>query len=169
MRLDNSSHSAVKLEDTLHVTGESVDDGIVPGGEVAMLRALREYQEMNHGVGMHIALSHSTRDPLRVNEEAISILKDTQSSRDGIETLNKLCQNLISEHKLGVNETSKEKADLMKNLIGPSTGLQRQEFIPTSLQRKLADYKPKPLSGSDYREYPNFGNNEFEESIKEEI
>ena len=117
-----------RIEDAVHATKSSLEDGYVPGGGIAYLRCQRERDEHvseDHRDGYNIVMD-SMEEPLRVmarncgvNEEDVisSVKRSTFVTKDISYGYNALTDNYESLYEAGVIDPAKVIKSAVKNSV----------------------------------------------------
>ena len=132
-----------KLEDALHATRAAVEEGIVPGGGVALLRTLSVLEhisaEGDEKTGINI-LKRALEEPVRQIAEnagidgAVVVQKIKEGSDDfGFNASSMAYENLI---KSGVVDPTKVTRTALENAVSASSMLLTTEAIVSDLPKK---------------------------------
>jgi chaperonin GroEL len=117
-----------RIEDAVHATKSSIEDGYVPGGGIAYLRCRRERHEHvseDHRDGYNIVMD-AMEEPLRVmarncgvNEEDVigSVKRSTFVTKDISYGYNALTDNFESLYEAGVIDPAKVVKSAVKNSV----------------------------------------------------
>jgi chaperonin GroEL len=141
-----------RVEDALHATRAAVEEGIVPGGGVALLRAQRalknlKLQEMDEQVGVEI-IKRSLEEPIRMivqnagGEPSLVVEKVRGSKEDsfGYNALTETYENLV---QAGVIDPTKVTRTALQNAASIASLLLTTEAL---IVEKKED-KPAPAGG----------------------
>ena len=149
-----------KLEDALHATRAAVEEGIVPGGGVALLRTLPVLEKMellgDEKTGLNI-LKRAIEEPIRQIAEnagvdgAVVAQKVKEGSADfGFNAYRMIYENLIAA---GVVDPTKVTRTALENAVSAAAMLLTTEVIISELPKKEEAHNhgiPNPMMGGDY-------------------
>ncbi len=149
-----------KLEDALHATRAAVEEGIVPGGGVALLRALPALEnvqaEGDEKTGVNI-LKRAIEEPIRQIAEnagidgAVVVQKVKEGADDfGFNAYRMTYENLI---KAGVVDPTKVTRTALENAVSAASMLLTTEVVISELPKKDDGHNhamPNPMMGGDY-------------------
>jgi len=148
-----------KLEDALHATRAAVEEGIVPGGGVALLRTLPALEKMqlegDEKTGLNI-LKRAIEEPIRQISEnagvdgAVVVQKVKESTDDfGFNAQTMVYENLI---KAGVVDPTKVVRTALENAVSAASMLLTTEAVVSELPKKNESQGPmaNPMMGGDY-------------------
>jgi len=149
-----------KLEDALHATRAAVEEGIVPGGGVALLRTLpaleRLQLEGDEKTGLNI-LKRAIEEPIRQIAEnagidgAVVAQKVKEGTDDfGFNAYRMIYENLI---KAGVVDPTKVTRTALENAVSAASMLLTTEVVISELPKKEGcpnHATPNPMMGGDY-------------------
>ncbi len=154
-----------KLEDALHATKAAVEEGIVPGGGVALLRTLNALSDLvgpasggeNPDIltGIKI-LMRAIEEPLRQIAEnagvdgAVVVQKVKEGSGDfGFNASTMVYEDLI---KAGVVDPTKVVRTALENAVSAASMLLTTEAVVSELPKKDESHAhmPNPMMGGDY-------------------
>ncbi|MBX4201012.1 chaperonin GroEL [Candidatus Parcubacteria bacterium] len=152
-----------KLEDALHATRAAVEEGIVPGGGVALLRALTALEniklEGDEQTGITI-LKRALEEPIRQISQnagidgAVAVQKVKEGSGEfGFNAATMQYEDLI---KAGVVDPTKVIRTALENAVSASSMLLTTEAVISELPKKDENARPgmpggmPPMMGEDY-------------------
>lgn len=155
-----------KLEDALHATRAAVEEGIVPGGGVALLRTLPALEQVvaegDEKTGVNI-LKRAIEEPVRQIAEnagidgAVVVQKVKESfggAQDkgfdfGFNASTMVYENLI---KAGVVDPTKVTRTALENAVSAASMLLTTEAVVSELPKKegCPNHSPAPMMGQDY-------------------
>jgi len=149
-----------KLEDALHATKAAVEEGIVPGGGVALLRTLPALEKVqlegDEKTGLNI-LRRAIEEPVRQIAEnagvdgAVVVQKVKEEQGDfGFNAQTMVYENLI---KAGVVDPTKVTRTALENAVSAASMLLTTEAVVSELPKKdccKANAGPNPMMGGDY-------------------
>ena len=147
-----------KLEDALHATRAAVEEGIVPGGGVALLRALSALENMKlenpeEEIGVNI-LRRAIEEPVRQIAEnagidgAVVAQKVKEGSGDfGFNAAKMVYENLIAN---GVVDPTKVTRTALENAVSAASMLLTTEAVDSELQKKEEKTMPGMDMGGAY-------------------
>ncbi|MFA6190336.1 MAG: chaperonin GroEL [Candidatus Staskawiczbacteria bacterium] len=151
-----------KLEDALHATRAAVEEGIVPGGGVALLRCLPALSgiegqlEGDEKTGLNI-LRRAIEEPVRQIAEnagidgAVVVQKVKEGTGDfGFNASTMVYEELI---KAGVVDPTKVTRTALENAVSAAAMLLTTEAVVSELPQKQDCCKnggPNPMMGGDY-------------------
>ena len=148
-----------KLEDALHATRAAVEEGIVPGGGVALLRTLpaldRLQLEGDEKTGVNI-LKRAIEEPIRQIAEnagidgAVVVQKVKEGQDDfGFNAHTMVYENLI---KAGVVDPTKVTRTALENAVSAASMLLTTEAVVSELPKKegCSNHNANPMMGGDY-------------------
>jgi chaperonin GroEL len=139
-----------RVEDALHATRAAVEEGIVPGGGVALIRAQKVLDALNlegdEKIGMQI-VRRAIEEPLRqladnAGEEGALIVQEVKK-RKGSEGYNVATGEYVDLIKAGVVDPTKVTRSALQNAASISGLLLTTEAVVTELPEK------KPAGGGD--------------------
>jgi chaperonin GroEL len=139
-----------RVEDALHATRAAVEEGIVPGGGVALIRAQKVLDaldlEGDEKIGMQI-VRRAIEEPLRqladnAGEEGALIVQEVKK-RKGAEGYNVATGEYVDLIKAGVVDPTKVTRSALQNAASISGLLLTTEAVVTELPEK------KPAGGGD--------------------
>ena len=147
-----------KLEDALHATRAAVEEGIVPGGGVALLRTLSALEKLqlegDEKTGLNI-LKRAIEEPVRQIAEnagidgAVVVQKVKESEADfGSNAQTMVYENLI---KAGVVDPTKVTRTALENAVSAASMLLTTEAVVSELPKKDEAHghggMPNPMAG----------------------
>jgi chaperonin GroEL len=150
-----------KLEDALHATKAAVEEGIVPGGGVALLRASLALEAINaegdEKTGVNI-LRRAIEEPVRQIAEnagvdgAVVVQKVKEGTADfGFNAQTMVYENLIHA---GVVDPTKVTRTALENAVSAASMLLTTEAVVSELPKKDDAHThggmPNPMMGGDY-------------------
>ncbi len=148
-----------KTEDALHATKCAVEEGIVPGGGVALLRTLRALEnitaEGDEKTGVNI-LKRAIEEPIRQISEnagvdgAVVVQKVNEGTDDfGFNAQTMIYENLI---KAGVVDPTKVVRTALENAVSAASMLLTTEALVADLPKKEEGHShmPNSMMGGDY-------------------
>jgi len=149
-----------KIEDALHATKCAVEEGIVPGGGVALLRTLSALEnvsaEGDEKTGVNI-LRRAIEEPIRQIAEnagvdgAVVVQKVKEGIGDfGFNAYKMVYENLISA---GVVDPTKVTRTALENAVSAASMLLTTEVVISELPKKDDGHNhgmPNPMMGQDY-------------------
>src|SRR3989344_3911159 len=148
-----------KLEDALHATRAAVEEGIVPGGGVALLRTLSALEEVlaegDEKTGVNI-LKRVIEEPVRQIAEnagvdgAVVVQKVKEGQGDfGFNAQTMVYEDLI---KAGVVDPTKVTRTALENAVSAASMLLTTEVVISELPKKDEPHShmPNPMMGGDY-------------------
>jgi len=148
-----------KLEDALHATRAAVEEGIVPGGGVALLRTIASLDGLiadgDEKTGVNI-LKRAIEEPVRQIAEnagvdgAVVVQKVKEGSGDfGFNAETMVYENLI---KAGVVDPTKVTRTALENAVSAASMLLTTEAVVSELPKKedAHSHAPNPMMGGDY-------------------
>lgn len=152
-----------KLEDALHATRAAVEEGIVPGGGVALLRTLPALEKIevegDERTGINI-LKRAIEEPIRqISENAgvdgavvvQKIKEEKENNNFGFNAQKMIYEDLI---KAGVVDPTKVTRTALENAVSSSSMLLTTEAVVSELPKKdnccTKQGMPNPMMGGDY-------------------
>jgi chaperonin GroEL len=150
-----------KLEDALHATRAAVEEGIVPGGGVALLRALSALEKVeaegDEKTGVNI-LKRAIEEPVRQIAENAGIdgavvvqkIKDEKGNDNfGFNAQTMVYEDLI---KAGVVDPTKVTRTALENAVSAASMLLTTEATVSELPKKEESHNhgQMPMMGGDY-------------------
>jgi chaperonin GroEL len=148
-----------KLEDALHATRAAVEEGIVPGGGVALLRTISALEKVvaegDEKTGINI-LKRAIEEPVRQIAEnagidgAVVVQKVKEGQGDfGFNAQTMVYENLI---KAGVVDPTKVTRTALENAVSAASMLLTTEAVVSELPKKdePRNHAPNPMMGGDY-------------------
>ena len=149
-----------KLEDALHATRAAVEEGIVPGGGVALLRALLALEKVeaegDEKTGVNI-LKRAIEEPVRQIAEnagidgAVVVQKVKEGQGEyGFNAATMVYEDLI---KAGVVDPTKVTRTALENAVSAASMLLTTEAVVSDLPKKEGcpnHSSPNPMMGGDY-------------------
>src|SRR3989344_5320408 len=148
-----------KLEDALHATRAAVEEGIVPGGGVALLRAASALEnvvaEGDEKTGVNI-LKRAIEEPIRQIAQnagidgAVVVQKTKEGKGEfGFNAAKMEYENLISA---GVVDPTKVTRTALENAVSAASMLLTTEVVISELPKKDEPHShmPNPMMGGDY-------------------
>jgi len=149
-----------KLEDALHATRAAVEEGIVPGGGVALLRTLSAFDKIDavgdEKTGVNI-LRRAIEEPVRQIAEnagidgAVVVQKVKEGQGDfGFNAQTMVYESLI---KAGVVDPTKVTRTALENAVSAAGMLLTTEAVVSELPKKescLNHATPNQMMGGDY-------------------
>ena len=147
-----------KLEDALHATRAAVEEGIVPGGGVALLRTINALEnvlaEADEKTGVNI-LKRAIEEPIRQIAEnagvdgAVVAQKVKEGAGDfGFNAQTMVYENLI---KAGVVDPTKVVRTALENAVSAASMLLTTEAVVSELPKKEDKHgHMSPMSSEDY-------------------
>jgi chaperonin GroEL len=148
-----------KLEDALHATRAAVEEGIVPGGGVALLRTLPAFDKIiaegDEKTGVNI-LRRAIEEPVRQIAEnagvdgAVVVQKVKEGQDDfGFNASTMIYENLI---KAGVVDPTKVTRTALENAVSAASMLLTTEAVVSELPKKDEphNHAQNPMMGGDY-------------------
>ncbi len=147
----------LKLEDALNATKAAVEEGIVPGGGVALLRAAGTLDllklENEEQIGLNI-LRRAVEEPVRQIAQnagidgAVVAQKIREGSGDfGFNAATMVYENLILA---GVVDPTKVVRTALENAVSASSMLLTTEAVISELPKKDEKASPSIMGGEDY-------------------
>jgi chaperonin GroEL len=150
-----------RVEDALHATRAAVEEGIVPGGGVALLRALPEVEKLklegDEQIGVNI-VKRALEEPLRkltdnAGVEGSIVLQEIKK-RKGSEGFNVETLTYEDLFKSGVVDPTKVTRFALQNAASIAGLLLTTECLVTEIPEKE---KPAPPAGGPGGGYPGGG------------
>ncbi len=149
-----------KIEDALHATKAAVEEGIVPGGGVALLRTLSALEnvltEGDEKTGINI-LKRAIEEPIRqISENAgVDGAVVVQRVKEGIGDFGFNAATMIYEDliKAGVVDPTKVVRTALENAVSAASMLLTTEVVISELPKKDDGHNhamPNPMMGGDY-------------------
>jgi len=152
-----------KLEDALHATRAAVEEGIVPGGGVALLRALHALEnislEDDEQTGVNI-LKRALEEPIRqiAQNSGIDGAVVVQKVREGKGEFGFNAATMVYEDliKAGVVDPTKVIRTALENAVSAASMLLTTEAVVAELPKKEEKGMPgmgggmPPMMGADY-------------------
>jgi len=148
-----------KLEDALHATRAAVEEGIVPGGGVALLRALPALEKVeaegDEKTGVNI-LKRAIEEPVRQIAENAGIdgAVVVQKVKEGEGNFGFNAQTMIYEDliKAGVVDPTKVTRTALENAVSAASMLLTTEAVVSELPKKEDSHNhlQNPMMGGDY-------------------
>ena len=148
-----------KIEDALHATKAAVEEGIVPGGGVALLRTLQALEnvqaEGDEKTGVNI-LKRAIEEPIRQIAEnagvdgAVVVQKVKEGQSDfGFNAEAMIYENLIAA---GVVDPTKVVRTALENAVSAASMLLTTEVVISELPKKdePRSHMSNPMMGGDY-------------------
>jgi chaperonin GroEL len=147
-----------KLEDALHATRAAVEEGIVPGGGVALLRTLPALEKLqlegDEKTGLNI-LKRAIEEPVRQIAEnagvdgAVVVQKVKEGSGDfGFNAATMVYENLI---KAGVVDPTKVTRTALENAVSAASMLLTTEAVIAEIPKKEDKHSHMPnMMPEDY-------------------
>jgi chaperonin GroEL len=132
-----------RVEDALHATRAAVDEGIVPGGGVALIRASKAVKELqlngDEVIGADIVL-HAVKEPLRQlaanGGYEGSIIVNEVSERKGNEGFDAATGQYVDMLKTGIIDPTKVTRSALQNAASVSGLLLTTECMVTEIPEK---------------------------------
>ncbi len=133
-----------RVEDAMHATKAAVEEGIVPGGGVALLRSARALEKLDLGgdrqVGVRI-VQRAIEEPLRwIAQNAglegsivVQNVRDAKDDDDGFNAQNEKYENLV---KAGVIDPTKVVRTAIQNASSIASLLLTTEALVTDIPEK---------------------------------
>ena len=133
-----------RVEDAMHATKAAVEEGIVPGGGVALLRSARALEKLNlegdRQVGVRI-VQRAIEEPLRwIAQNAglegsivVQNVRDAKDDDDGFNAQNEKYENLV---KAGVIDPTKVVRTAIQNASSIASLLLTTEALVTDIPEK---------------------------------
>jgi chaperonin GroEL len=143
-----------RVEDAMHATKAAVEEGIVPGGGVALLRSLKAVEaikaEGDEAVGVNI-IKRALEEPLRQiamntgHEGAVVVarVKDSKVAEEGFNAQNERYENLV---EAGVIDPTKVVRSALQNAASIASLLLTTE----ALVSEIPEDKPEPPAGGGH-------------------
>ncbi|MFA5191990.1 MAG: chaperonin GroEL [Verrucomicrobiia bacterium] len=150
-----------RVEDALHATRAAVEEGIVPGGGVALLRALPEVEKLklegDEQIGVNI-IKRALEEPIRkltfnAGVEGSIVLQEIKK-RKGSEGFNVETLQYEDLFKSGVVDPTKVTRSALQNAASIAGLLLTTECLITEIPEKE---KPAPPAGGPGGGYPGGG------------
>ncbi len=146
-----------KLEDALHATRAAVEEGIVPGGGVALLRALPALEnvvaEGDEKTGVNI-LKRAIEEPIRqiVENAGVDGAVVVQKVKEGQDDFGFNAQTMIYENLIaaGVVDPTKVTRTALENAVSAASMLLTTEVIISELPKKEDKHNHMPAMPEDY-------------------
>lgn len=151
-----------KLEDALHATRAAVEEGIVPGGGVALLRALQSLTDLtvadDEKTGLNI-LKRALEEPIRqiAQNAGIDGAVVVQKVREGTGEFGFNAQTMVYEDliKAGVVDPTKVIRTALENAVSAASMLLTTEAVIADLPKKENAQSGmggglNPMMGEDY-------------------
>jgi len=153
-----------KLEDALHATRAAVEEGIVPGGGVALLRTLPALEKLqlegDEKTGVNI-LKRAIEEPIRQIAENAGIdgAVVAQKVKEGVDDFGFNAYRMIYENliKAGVVDPTKVTRTALENAVSAASMLLTTEVVISELPNPPAGGRdghnhamPNPMMGGDY-------------------
>lgn len=148
-----------KLEDALHATRAAVEEGIVPGGGVALLRTLAALESVSadgdEKTGVNI-LKRAIEEPIRqISENAgIDGAVVAQKVKEGTGNFGFNAATMVYEDliKAGVVDPTKVVRTALENAVSAASMLLTTEALVADLPKKEEPHghMPNPMMGGDY-------------------
>lgn len=147
-----------KLEDALHATRAAVEEGIVPGGGVALIRTLLDLEKLqlegDEKTGVNI-LKRAIEEPVRQIAEnagvdgAVVVQKIKEGKDDfGFNAATMVYENLI---RAGVVDPTKVTRTALENAVSAASMLLTTEAIVSELPKKDEGHNHMPqMPAGDY-------------------
>ena len=143
-----------RVEDAMHATKAAVEEGIVAGGGVALLRAVEAVQGVDasgdEGVGVKIVL-RALEEPARqiaanAGEEGSVVVRDilTRDGNDGFNAASGEYEDLV---KAGVIDPTKVTKNALQNAASISGLLLTTEAMVCEIKEDKDDHGPAPGGG----------------------
>lgn len=149
-----------KLEDALHATRAAVEEGIVPGGGVALLRTLPALEKLQYEgdekTGVNI-LKRAIEEPVRQIAENAGIdgAVVVQKIKEGTGEFGFNADKMVYEDliKAGVVDPTKVTRTALENAVSAASMLLTTEAVVSELPKKDGcpnHAMPNPMMGGDY-------------------
>jgi len=148
-----------KLEDALHATRAAVEEGIVPGGGVALLRTLKSLEnvpaEGDEKTGVNI-FKRAIEEPIRqISENAGvdgAVVVQKVKETDGNFGFNAATMNYEDLIQAGVVDPTKVVRTALENAVSAASMLLTAEALVADLPKKEEGHShmPNPMMGGDY-------------------
>jgi chaperonin GroEL len=152
-----------KLEDALHATRAAVEEGIVPGGGVALLRTLPALEKLqlegDEKTGVNI-LKRAIEEPVRQIAEnagvdgAVVVQKVKEGGPEGHLEFGFNAEKMVYEDliKAGVVDPTKVTRTALENAVSAAAMLLTTEAVVSELPKKEDSHahSPNPMMGGDY-------------------
>jgi chaperonin GroEL len=143
-----------KLEDALHATRAAVEEGIVPGGGVALLRTLPALEKLqlegDEKTGLNI-LKRAIEEPVRRIAENAGIdgAVVVQKIKEGIDDFGFNASTMVYENliKAGVVDPTKVTRTALENAVSASAMLLTTEAVISELPKKENSHGHMPIGG----------------------
>ena len=148
-----------KLEDALHATRAAVEEGIVPGGGVALLRTIKALEsiiaEGDEKTGVNI-LKRAIEEPVRQIAENAGIdgAVVVQKVKEGVDDFGFNAGTMVYENliKSGVVDPTKVTRTALENAVSAASMLLTTEAVISELPKKegCPNHTPNPMMSGDY-------------------
>ncbi len=146
-----------RIEDALHATKAAVEEGIVPGGGVALLRASKVLENIDlkgdQKVGAEI-VRKALYEPLRQIAENAglegSLVVEEVKKLDGSKGLNAATGEYVDMFEAGIIDPTKVERVALQNAASIASLLLTTEAIITEIKEKEQNNPPVPPGGGGY-------------------
>ncbi len=146
-----------RIEDALHATKAAVEEGIVPGGGVALLRASRVLENIDlkgdQKVGAEI-VRKALYEPLRQIAENAglegSLIVEEVKKLDGSKGLNAATGEYVDMFEAGIIDPTKVERVALQNAASIASLLLTTEAMVIEIKEKEQNTPPAPGGGYDF-------------------
>jgi chaperonin GroEL len=143
-----------RVEDAMHATKAAVEEGIVPGGGVALLRSQKAVEALKATGDMQVGINiirRALEEPLRqIAQNAghegavvVSRVRDSKSAEEGFNALNEKFENLV---EAGVIDPTKVVRSALQNASSIASLLLTTE----ALVSEIPEEKPEAPAGGGH-------------------
>lgn len=148
-----------RIEDALHATKAAVEEGIIPGGGVALLNSLRKLDDLkldgDQRIGVDI-IRKSLIEPLRqiaqnAGYEGTLIVEEVKKMEENM-GFNALNGNYVNMFEAGIIDPTKVTRIALQNASSIASLLLTTEALVTEIKEKKEPVPPVP-PGGEYGEY----------------
>ncbi len=144
-----------KIEDALNATKAAVEEGIVPGGGVALVRALTALDQVKGSEDEKIALNIMKRaleEPLRqiaqnAGQDGAVVVAEVKKGKDGF-GYNAATDEYVDMIKAGIIDPTKVVRSALQHAVSAASMLLTTEAVVTDLPKKeTCNHMPQPGMG----------------------
>lgn len=147
-----------RIEDALHATKAAVEEGIVPGGGVAYIRALKAIDTLNlngdQKIGAEI-VKKALEEPLKLIAENAgaegALIAQQVKNLDGTKGFDALTGNFVDMYEAGIIDPTKVERIALQNAASIASLLLTTEALITEIKEKK-EAPPTPPGGG-YEEF----------------
>lgn len=144
-----------RVEDAMHATKAAVEEGVVPGGGVAYLRAIKELEKLNldgdQAIGVNIvkkALEEPTRQiAINAGQEGSVVVEKLKDSQDEAFGFNAQTEKFENMYEAGIIDPAKVCRIAIQNAASVASLLLTTEALVSELPEEEEKEMPSPPPG----------------------